>query len=73
MIAIIAFIVDVTNKSNSPNPEIEKGPKIDTAIPPPTRINPHIPNRNPKRENFKERHPSKMWLLWLKFLKINQD
>ena len=46
--------------SNSPNPETVKGPKTVTATPPPTRINPHIPNMNPKSENFKEKHPLKM-------------
>ena len=58
MIATIALIIDPKNKSNSPNPEIESGPKILTAIPPPASIKIHIANKNPKRLNFKEKHPS---------------
>jgi hypothetical protein len=29
-----------------------------TVIPPPTSIKIHIPNKNPKRPDFKEKHPS---------------
>ena len=60
MIATIALITDPINQSSSPNPEIENGPNIVTAIPPPTSIKIHIPNKNPKRPDFKEKHPSKM-------------
>jgi len=58
MIATIALITDPINKSSSPNPEIEIGPNIVTTIPPPTSIKIHIANKNPKRPDFKEKHPS---------------
>ena len=53
-------MTDVINQSNSPNPETENGPNIVTAIPPPTSIKIHIPNKNPKRLYFKEKPPLKM-------------
>ena len=49
MIATIALITEPINQSSLPNPEIENGPNIVTAIPPPISIKIHIPNKNPKR------------------------
>ena len=53
IIAIIALIEEVAKESSSPNPEIERGPKISTAIPPPSSIRIHITKIKPKTENFK--------------------
>jgi len=47
-IAIIPLRMDPNNSSYSPYPEIEMGPKIVTAIPPPIKIRIHIKNKNPK-------------------------
>ena len=57
-IAITALITDAINQLNSPNPEIEIGPKIVTTIPPPTIINPHIANKKVNNPDFKVIHPS---------------
>ena len=46
--ARIPFITEFNKEFNSPNPEIEIGPRIRTAIPPPIMIRIHIKNINPK-------------------------
>jgi hypothetical protein len=48
MIAISPLDAELKKESNSPKPEIEIGPRIITAIPPPTIIKIHIKNMNPK-------------------------
>ena len=53
IIAIIALIEEFAKESSSPSPEIERGPKNNTAIPPPNSISTHITKIKPKTENFK--------------------
>ena len=48
-----ALITDEINQSRSPKPETDIGPKIVTRIPPPNRINTHIPKRKPNNSGFK--------------------
>lgn len=47
-IAILPLRIEFNKVSYSPYPEIEIGPKIVTAIPPPIKIRIHIKNKNPK-------------------------
>ena len=53
IIAIIALMEEFAKKSSSPNPEIERGPKNNTAMPPPNSIRIHITKIKAKTENFK--------------------
>ena len=48
-----AFKKEFAEESSSPNPEIERGPKNRTAMPPPNNIKIHITKIKPKSENFK--------------------
>ena len=57
-IAIPPFVTDVKILSNSPKPEIEIGPKIITAIPPPRRIKIHIAKRKTRIVEIKFSSPS---------------
>ncbi|MFB5614993.1 MAG: hypothetical protein ACE5RI_07840 [Candidatus Nitrosomaritimum yanchengensis] len=48
IIAISPLVTELKKESNSPKPVIEMGPRIVTAMPPPTKIKTHIKNMNPK-------------------------
>lgn len=45
--AIAPLIPDEIIQLKSPNPVTEIGPRTITKIPPPSKINPHIANKNP--------------------------
>ena len=57
-IAIPPLVTDVKILSNSPKPEMEIGPKITTAIPPPSIIKIHIAKRKTKIVEIKFLSPS---------------